>query len=284
MPSLIEVLKRSEFFLKSKGIITAKLDAELLLSHLLGCKRLSLHLNFKNNIEDFVLSQFQRLLSRRGKHEPLQYIIGEVEFYGLSIAVDKNVLIPRHETEELVDIIISRFRNRLIGSILDLGTGSGAIGLALAKYFPKANILAIDISQNALSMARKNALRNRIDNIRFMKSDWLENVDGVFDVIISNPPYLTDGEFANSQDEIKNFEPKSALVSNNMGLADIFKIISGAGKFLAKDGILALETGCFQHEFIISCAKDYFCKFESIRDLCGKNRFIFLHNNATFSS
>ncbi|MDR1233094.1 MAG: peptide chain release factor N(5)-glutamine methyltransferase [Puniceicoccales bacterium] len=278
MPSLVEILKQSEDFLKNKGIVTAKLDAELLLSHLLGCNRSSLHLHLCDDVEEHLLSQWQYLLSRRGNREPLQYIVGEVDFYGLSIAVDGNVLIPRHETEEFVDIIVARFGNRQIGSILDLGTGSGAIGLALAKHFPKANVLAVDASQNALSMAQENAKRNGITNIRFRVSDWLESIDGTFDMIISNPPYLTDEEFENAQDEIKKFEPKCALVSKNNGLDDIFKIIGMAGRFLAKDGILALETGGSQHESIASFAKDYFSKIESIRDLSGKNRFVFLQS------
>ncbi|MDR1457659.1 MAG: peptide chain release factor N(5)-glutamine methyltransferase [Puniceicoccales bacterium] len=278
MPPLIEILKQSEHFLKSKGIATAKLDAELLLSHLLRCNRLFLYLHPRDDMRECLLSQFQHLLSRRGNREPLQYIIGEVDFYGLSIAVDGNVLIPRHETEELVDMIISRFGNRPIGSILDLGTGSGAIGLALAKHFTEANVLAIDANQNALSTAQKNAMRNGITNIRFKVGDWLEGVDGTFDMIISNPPYLTDEEFENAQDEIKNFEPKFALVSKNNGLADIFKIIGTAGKSLAKDGTLALETGSSQHESIASFAKNYFDKLESMGDLNGEDRFVFLQN------
>ncbi|MDR1528099.1 MAG: peptide chain release factor N(5)-glutamine methyltransferase [Puniceicoccales bacterium] len=282
MPSLIEILTQSEHFLKSKGILAARLDAELLLSQLLRYNRLSLYLHLNDNMEGHLLSQFQHMVSRRGSREPLQYIVGEVDFHGLSIAVDRNVLIPRHETEELVDIIISRFGNRPIGSILDLGTGSGAIGLALAKHFPKANVLAVDTSQNALLTAQKNAIRNRMANIRFMVSDWLENVDGIFDMIISNPPYLTDKEFENVQDEIKKFEPKCALVAKNNGLADIFKIISTTGRSLAKDGVLALETGSFQHESIASFAKNYFGKFESMDDLSGKNRFVFLQNNTKF--
>ncbi|MDR2603093.1 MAG: peptide chain release factor N(5)-glutamine methyltransferase [Puniceicoccales bacterium] len=279
MPPLVEVLRQSEHFLKGKGIATARLDAELLLSHLFGCKRLSLYLHPCDNMEGHLLSQFQHLLSRRGNREPLQYIVGEVDFYGLFIAVDRNVLIPRHETEELVGMLISRFENRPIGSILDLGTGSGAIGLALAKHFTEANVLAVDANQDVLSIAQKNAIRNGITNIRFMVSDWLENVDGTFDMIISNPPYLTDEEFENAQDEIKKFEPKFALVSKNNGLADIFKIIGTAGRFLAKDGILALETGSSQHESIASFAKNYFGKFESMGDLNGKDRFVFLQNS-----
>lgn len=278
MPSLVEILKQSEHFLKGKGIVTAKLDVELLLSHLLGCNRLSLYLHSRNNMEGHLLSQFQHLLSRRGNREPLQYIIGEVDFYGLSISVDRNVLIPRHETEELVCMIISRFENRPIESILDLGTGSGAIGLALAKHFTGANVLAVDANQDALSVAQKNAMRNGITNIRFMVSDWLESIDETFYLIISNPPYLTDEEFENAQDEIKNFEPKFALVSKNNGLADIFKIIGTAGRSLVKDGILVLETGSSQHESIASFAKNYFGKFESMGDLSGKDRFVFLQN------
>ncbi|MDR0693255.1 MAG: peptide chain release factor N(5)-glutamine methyltransferase [Puniceicoccales bacterium] len=284
MPPLIEILKQSEHLLKSKGIGTARLDAELLLSHLLGCNRLSLYQHPWDDVEEHLVSQFQHLLSRRGNREPLQYIIGEVDFYGLSIAVNGNVLIPRHETEELVAMIISRFGNRPIGSILDLGTGSGAIGLALAKHFTGADVLAIDANRNALSTAQKNAMENGITNIRFMVSDWLEGVDGTFDMIVSNPPYLTDEEFENAQDEIKNFEPKFALVSKNNGLADIFKIIGTAGKFLAKDGTLALETGSSQHESIASFAKDYFDKFESLGDLSGKDRFVFLQNPRDLAS
>jgi release factor glutamine methyltransferase len=278
MPSLRETIGHAEHFLWTKGIPTARLDSELLLAHVLKCKRFALYLNAEQKIEDLALAEFQSLLTRRSRREPLQYIMGEVEFYGLSIAVNPSVLIPRHETEEFVDLLMSRFGHRSIRSILDLGTGSGAIGLALGKHFPQARVLAVDLGEGALEIASANAVKNGIRNVQFAQSNWFSQVSGKFDIIVSNPPYLSEEEFESAQDEIKIFEPKVALVSANGGLEDIFKIIGGAGKFLERSGVLALETGNSQHGSIAHFAKVHFGTFETVLDLKGQERFAIMQD------
>jgi release factor glutamine methyltransferase len=279
MQTIVELLAHSENFLKEKGVSTAKLDAELLLSHVLRCNRSSLVLNRLDGVSEALASEFKDLVVMRGCRRPLQYLIGEVDFHGLSLIVEEGVLIPRHETEELVDIIISRFQNHSVESILDLGTGTGAIGLTLARYFPRASVSAIDTCDKALGLAKKNAKRNNISNITFIKSDWLNNIHEKFDMIVSNPPYLTPEEFLSTQDEIRKFEPQSALVSGEDGLTDIFEIIETSSEFLNANGVLALETGNTQHQKIENFSKSFFQSVESIKDLCGQDRFIFLHNN-----
>jgi release factor glutamine methyltransferase len=284
MPSQIELLRIAEEFLQSRGIVAARLDAEWLLAHILNCERLQLRLGGGIEICEPMLSEFWKALRRRANREPLQYIIGEVEFYGLALEVNENVLIPRQETEELVAEVVARMKNKTIGSILDLGTGSGAIGLSLAKSFPGANMLATDISEEALSIAAKNAARNKIQNIAFLASDWFEKIRGKFDLIISNPPYLSSEELQGAEEEVRKFEPELALVAANDGLKNIFTVISCAGNFLKQSGLLAMETGISQHGRIEKFAKKYFQNFEAARDLSGKDRFVFLGRSLSRNS
>ncbi|MDR1432756.1 MAG: peptide chain release factor N(5)-glutamine methyltransferase [Puniceicoccales bacterium] len=278
MPSVLELLRSSEYFLKSKGVPAPRLDAELLLAHVLGGSRSALHLNRDAEVGSAALANFWDAMHRRGNREPLQYIIGTVEFYGLELAVNESVLIPRHETEMLVDLIISKVQSKSIGAILDLGTGSGAIALALAKRFPTAEVLAIDISEKALAVASENAVKNSIGNALFLRSDWFGSVHGNFDIIAANPPYLSEEEYGISQDEVRCFEPKFALVAKNRGLGEIFKIITAAGKFLKGDGLLAIETGSSKLRSIANFAKRYWQGCEVARDLSGYDRFVFLRN------
>ncbi|MDR1413399.1 MAG: peptide chain release factor N(5)-glutamine methyltransferase [Puniceicoccales bacterium] len=275
----MELVRSAEEFLGSKGVTTARLDAEWLLSHALGKNRMELRLGRGIDISQLALLNFWKAVKRRGNREPLQHIIGEVEFHGLVLTVNKNVLIPRHETEELVEKIIARIKNKAIGSILDLGTGSGAIGLALAKNFPHARVLAVDISEIALGVASGNAVENKISNIAFLQSNWFEKIHGQFDLIVSNPPYLSSEELQMTDNEVKGFEPELALIAGDGGLASIFTIIESAGDFLRKDGLLAMETGYSQHERIASFAKKYFQNLETARDLFGRDRFVFLRES-----
>jgi release factor glutamine methyltransferase len=251
-------------------------DAESLMASVLGCSRSAIYLHRNDEIADPALSNFLAAVELRRKRVPLQYIVGNVEFYGLQLNVDGNVLIPRHETEELVDMVINTASADKIGTILDLGTGSGAIALTLGKHFPMANVVAVDVCPKALAVASKNAAKNGVENVTFLCSDWLDCVNGTFDVIISNPPYLSSEELEFANDEVRIFEPKLALLSENNGLGDIFKIISSVGRFLSKSGIVAMETGSTHHGKVLSFAKKYFSECKSLKDIGKLDRFVFL--------
>jgi release factor glutamine methyltransferase len=278
MPALIDILKKSEKFLRKKGISNARFDSECILTKALGCKRIDLYLNYMANLSDAQLGAIRILLTRRARHEPLQYLLGRWPFYDLMLNVDRRTLIPRPETEELVELLMKKRSKHgdTSLSILDLGTGSGAIALSLAKYFRRARVHAIDISLEALSLARENAAINSIANVTFVQSDWYSNIAGQFDIIVSNPPYLSEAEWEHSQPEIRIFEPKLALVSEDEGNGDIVRIIDQSVKFLRGDGILALETGELRHRALLEFAKTKFHTVESSKDRALKDRFIVL--------
>lgn len=210
---------------------------------------------------------------------PVQYIIGDVDFYGITLKVNKNVLIPRFETETLVEKTIKYSKQILTEplNIIDLGTGSGAIAIALKKNI-KSKIDAIDISDEALEVAKQNAKINDVD-INFYKSDMLENVKGKYDIIISNPPYIAYGE--KIEDIVKNNEPHIALYADNNGLEYYKKILKKSGQYLNYPGIIAFEIGMNQGESIKNIALKYF-KNEKIiveKDMTGKDRYIFIFRN-----
>ena len=222
----------------------------------------------------------EEAIKRLEKGEPVQYIVGDVDFYGNIIKVNKNVLIPRRETEELVEktmeLIKKLFPNQNI-SILDIGTGSGCIPITLKKYFPNNNITAIDISQEALKVAVDNSLSNNV-NINFIQSNLFENVSGKYHCIISNPPYIKEDE--EIMDIVKNNEPHLALYAPNEGLYFYEEILKEANKYLEDKFIIAFEIGETQGQDIINIAGKYFPNSKIIleKDLQHLDRFIFVIN------
>lgn len=276
MYSLLELLQRSENFLKNKGISTPRLDAELLFADVLDCNRLDLYLMHDKVLNHHDMDRLRDVIVRRGKREPLQHIIGHVSFYNVDLIVTPDVLIPRNETEELVEIVLKKVDNPKGKRILDVGTGSGAIGIAIAKALPDIDVVAIDFHENALKIAKKNAERNNVKNIKFLQSDWFSNLSGRFDVIVSNPPYLTREEVDCAAPEVKYFDPITALVADDDGLSDVFKIIEQSKKYMTDSGFLAIETGISQHERIESFSKSFFPEFQSLKDLYGRDRFVIL--------
>ena len=222
----------------------------------------------------------EEAIKRLEKGEPVQYIVGDVDFYGNIIKVNKNVLIPRRETEELVEktieLIKKIFPNQNI-SILDIGTGSGCIPITLKKYFPNNNITAIDISQEALKVAVDNSLSNNV-NINFIQSNLFENVSGKYHCIISNPPYIKEDE--EIMDIVKNNEPHLALYAPNEGLYFYEEILKEANKYLEDKFIIAFEIGQTQGQDIINIAGKYFPNSKIIleKDLQHLDRFIFVIN------
>ncbi len=277
MLSVLEIIKKTTDFFAAKGIESPRLDAELLVGHSLGLKRMQLYLQFERFLTEPELEKIRPLVRRRAAREPLQYVIGEVEWGGLRLKVDRRALIPRPETELLLEIVLG-IVGQDVETMLDLGTGTGALALALANARPNARVTAVDASDDALALARENAAATGLAaRVSIFKSDWFGAIPagGMFDVIVSNPPYLTEAETAEAQPEVRQYEPRAALVAADEGCADLLKIVSGAAVFLKPGGLLALETGIAQHATLLAaCAGAEFARCESRKDLTGRDRFV----------
>ncbi len=277
MQTLLEVLDKTARFFEAKGLENPRLNAELLFAHVLECKRLDLYLRFEQPMSEGILDTLRPLVARRSRREPLQYIIGETDFFNSNLKIDDRALIPRPESEEMVEMVTGKLTESP-QSILDLGTGSGALALALARHYPQANVLAVDNCARALELANENiaaaGLAGRVETIL---SNWFERLEGKYSLIISNPPYLGKEEWESAQPEVREHEPRTALVAENSGLADLEKIIEGVASFLSPEGLVALETGPEQHGFLTEiAAKAGFSEIESKKDLGGRDRFLFL--------
>lgn len=227
---------------------TARRDAELLLRHVLGRDHAWLLAHPEAEITPEHLTHYENLLARRARNEPIQYILGQQEFYGLALHVTPDVLIPRPETEHLVEAALARIPADQPTRVLDVGTGSGAIAIALAARLPHATITAVDASAAALAVARKNTAHHHLENqIRIVKSDLLSAVPGeTFDVIVSNPPYVSVKE--NLEPQVRHFEPHFALFAGESGLEIYRRFIPQAEKALVPGGWLLMEIGYGQQD------------------------------------
>lgn len=276
MNSLLEILNKTRDFFRLKGIGQPRLEAELIFAHVLACKRLELYLQFERPLTEAELDRLRRLVARRGRREPLQYILGNTEFFGLCLQSDARGLIPRPETEELVELL-GGLNGTKPASILDLGTGSGAIALALAKVFPAASITAADRSPEALQLADGNARGNGLEGrVQWILSDWFSDIsrNARFDWIVSNPPYLSEDEWLQAEPEVREHEPRQALVSANSGIHDLLEIMHAALPVLNAGGLLALETGIGHHAKLRQTAEALgYADCRSINDLSGRPRF-----------
>lgn len=281
MLTVLESLKLSTTFLENKGIESARMNAELLLSHILKCKRLDLYLRFDQPLAQNETNLYREYITRRSNFEPFQYIVGEVEFYGLKFFVDKNVLIPRQETEILIETILENTSKTDELKILDIGSGSGNIPISLAVNLLESKIISIDISGDAIKVAEKNReLHDLKSRVGFIKTDILTNnlekYLNTFDIIVSNPPYVNKDEFSTLQKEIINFEPEIAVTDNDDGYK-FYKVISEKSKGLLKEnGMLFFEIGHGQSEKIKSIMSEN--GFENItirKDYSGIDRVVF---------
>lgn len=284
MLTVLEIIKRTTDFLAGKGIESARLNAELLIGHALARKRMQLYMEFERPLTEAELEKIRPLVRRRAQSEPLQYILGETEFAGVKLKTDRRALIPRPETEYLVELIVARTPEPP-ARILDLGTGTGALALALAKTFSSATVLATDASAEALTLAQENAIANGLaERVRCLQSDWFAAVPPEpFDLVVSNPPYLTLAETAETHAEVRNFEPVSALTGKgNEGADDLLAIIAAAPRYLRQGGLLALETGIAQHAQLLSAvaAAGRLTGGESVRDLTARDRYLFARRQA----
>jgi release factor glutamine methyltransferase len=280
MLTVLEIIKKTTEFFAARGVENPRLNAELLVGHGLGLKRMQLYLQFERLLSDAELETIRPLVRRRGQREPLQYIIGETEFHGLKLKTDRRALIPRPETEYLIELLIARLSTPPPSRILDLGTGTGAIALALAKQFPDAQVTGAEISAGALALAAENAAANQLESrVRFIESNWFSAfTDGeTFDLVVANPPYLSAEETGEAAPEVRDHEPLNALTAGGAdGIADLRVIISEARGFLTGGGLLALETGISQHAALKELAADAgFIASESRQDLTERDRYFF---------
>jgi release factor glutamine methyltransferase len=238
MLTVLESITLSTDYLTNKGIESPRINAELLLAHILKCKRLNLYLSFEKPLTEEEIIKYRELLRRRSKFEPLQYIIGNVEFYGIDFKINPSVLVPRQETEILIENIIKQYAQYDALKILDIGTGSGNIAISLAKNLDNSFITAVDISDDALKTAIENAMLNSVnDRTEFIKLDILKDElnRNDFDIVVSNPPYISIEEFNTLRPELKEYEPKVALTDYNSGFS-FYETISAKSNFLLKSG------------------------------------------------
>lgn len=249
---------------------TPVLDARILMETACGCDRLFLIKNRDSTLDEKALIHFESLLSQRLLGKPIAYITGHKEFMGLDFLVNEDVLIPRPDTEALVEFAIKTDKKR----ILDIGTGSGAIAVSLAKYIPDASVYAIDISENALKTAAENAARNSV-SIRFLKTDVLsESLPCGFDLIVSNPPYIKSSVIPTLAASVKNFEPITALSGGEDGLLFYREITKKAAVALESKGILAYEIGYDQAYDVTEIMREHFEDITVIKDLSGCDRVV----------
>lgn len=241
------ILKWTGQYFQEKGVDNPRLDAEVLLSHILGKDRLYLYVHFDQPLSREELTAFREMVKKRVMRMPVAYIIGYKEFMGLAFIVSPAVLVPRPDTEILVETVSARMSNAAAPHILDIGTGSGAILISLLRSLPTALGTAVDISSEALAVAEKNAVRHKVqERARFCLGDVFVPVAGLrFDVIVSNPPYIPDAEIAGLAPEVRG-EPRLALAGGSDGLDFYRRIISQGADYLKPGGLLAVEVGAGQ--------------------------------------
>ena len=273
--TILDVIKLSTDFLSKKGVPNSKCDAEWIISNTINLKRVELYLNYENIVSQDDLDSIRKDIIKRSKRIPLQHILGKVNFAGNEIICDSRALVPRNETEQLTEIIQKELSSNFTGKILDLGVGSGVILITLCKAFPQSRGFGFDKSDRAISLAIENIELNKLTNVELKTFDWEKEVlNEKFDLIISNPPYLSQDEWKDSEPEVKDYDPKIALVANDDGLADLKKIINISQNHLVKNGILALEIGHNQDKELIKVLEPSFREIKNIKDYGGKNRFL----------
>ena len=276
--TVLDLVEWTENYFRESGITTPRLDAEVLLGFVLQKSRLQLYLSFEMPVFPDHLSVFRQLVQRRKEHTPVSYLTNHREFMSIDFYVDSRVLIPRPETEILVEYVLDRTSTHGPISLVDIGTGSGAIAVSLAFNRPEWYIVATDISIDALAVAETNATRQQTQ-IEFRSGDMLstlESVDNKFDWIVSNPPYISSQDYKILPPDVRNFEPKLALASPPDGLQLIRILIESAPNYLKPNGRLAIEIGKGQRldvEDFVHRSKKY-QKIDFIPDLSGVARIL----------
>lgn len=272
----IEAIKNTASRLEAVEIEAARTESELIIADLIKCPRTELFMHYKKPVPSNILRSLERIVKRREKHEPLQYILGHAYFMNLDLKVSPDVLIPRPETELLVEQLCKTAPEG--AKILDLGTGSGAIALALAFERKDVFVTAVDVSREALKLAEENRAEYKLDNVTFLESDLFDKLGGHnFDCIAANLPYISESEYLDLMPEVKDFEPQLALTAPDDGMELIYKCIKKAPQHLNPDGIIVFEMGITQaqniHDALENTGK--FKNIETIQDYSRRDRFVF---------
>ena len=279
---LIDLIKWGETYFKDKNFDNPRSEIEWLLQDLLNYKKIDLYLKFEEEIDSEKLFILKSWIKRRVSREPIQYITGKADFYGRSYFVNNKVLIPRPETEILIDAAIQNLFKKKNPFIIDIGTGSGCIGITLAIEIKKSNVLSIDISKDALLIAKNNAENHNIKNIQFLEIDILKNdINKKADLIISNPPYINKNELSTLMPEVRNYEPKISLTDNKDGFTFYERFVSLFPKILKNNGAAIIEVGREEHSIRVLeiFKKNGIKNIKVIKDLNNDNRAVIINNS-----
>ena len=274
---IVDLIQWSESYFREKSHQNPRLEIEWMLCSLLNCERLDLYMRFDEPLSGSQLSTLRGWVKRRSKNEPLQYITESCEFYGIEFFVDKRVLIPRPETERLIDEAIKSVKHVRSPNIFDIGTGSGCIAITLAKEIENSNVIGIDKSMMSLQVAKKNSAELNVDNVTFFEMDILNQYPKEnFDLVISNPPYVPKEEISGLMKDVKDFEPEIALTDFDDGLTFYKRISKIIPQILKDDSSCILELGLGNHpEKVLSIFKESgYSNMEIFDDYNGDKRVL----------
>jgi release factor glutamine methyltransferase len=275
--TVLEVLSSTTSYFQKRNIDSPRLNAEHLLAHVLCRKRIDLYLEFERPLAELELAPLRELVRRRGAGEPLQHLLGTVEFCGRTFRCDRRALVPRPETEQLVELLISRFKSEIANSrMIDVGTGSGVIALTLAAEFRNAEIVGTDISEDALKLARENAEQLGLSNrVQFLRSNLLEGMQPGFGLIVANLPYVSTADRQKLSREVLH-DPEVALFAGGQGDELVRQLISQAPSSLRPGGLLAMEIGIGQSDTLVAAlGEKNYRDIWTEKDYSGVIRFLF---------
>ncbi len=277
--TIIKILNWTKQYFADKGVENPRLDAEILLCAVLKCERIKLYLDFERPLDEQELAVYRGYVARRAQHEPLAYILGEKAFMRNTFKVNSHTLVPRPETELLVEsLVMAAEKVNSAPMLLDIGTGSGAILVSLLDYLPQAKGVGVDISPGALAVAKENAVRIGVaDRAAFLHSDLFSGIpaERKFDIIVSNPPYIPAAKIVTLARDVQR-EPRGALDGGNDGLDFYRRITESAGTHLVADGLLAFEIGIGQSEAVCAmCRENGLGAVAVRRDYAGIDRMVF---------
>lgn len=278
--SLLEILNKTSEYFKAKGIENHRLDAQLLLGHVLGMKRLDLYMNFDRPLDESELDRFRDLVRRRGAREPLQHLLGEMPFREVRLKVDGRALIPRQETELIVDLVRKAQAPGRANSVLDMGVGAGPIYLSIVKELTNCKAYGADVSEAALQLTRENAVFNGLPADNLFRSDLFDGLPQgmLWDMIVSNPPYIGERERPQLQPEVRDHDPDTALFGGPEGWEFPARLIHDAFGRLESPGVLILEIGHTQFSLLKEkSASQPWKSCLSAMDYQGIERFLILH-------